>query len=435
MAPAGVFAAVRKGAPSQSLEEAESLTPSSVTPGDTPAAKAHPSFTLPAVLPASASAVGGVLLGSGGKGDGGGDKGKGSKASTFASPLDVHGARGRPATLVAASAFVFPAGSAYDEACGLLDQVRQVMTISGIVVEVNLLDGHLDANNPTGPPITDHSTVRRVMEEVGGVLLVHSPRVQPYNGCAAVAAAAKSLHYQPKSDPAAATPDHASSQSFDSAFDLANVAALQAYEKNEQLKVGDFVQVWSLRGGCDIASRHTGVSGCVTSVDSVKGTVTFEPFRPVGTPTITLSADSLAPLKPQSDLIEQFRSARATEEALAFFSRNSLIGEGHFVVTHDQFMVILLKAILNVLQGHMADFAGDCIFNSSASGTPPDQDLGHWMFAWFSVKRRVGSTEGSSSRSPPGDGDASSSGPDGSASGGDSGNAEGGGAAAPWAAL
>jgi len=285
------------------------------------------------VLPASAPTVEGALLGSGGRGDGGGDKGKGSKAPTFA------------------SASVFPAGPEYGEADGLLARVRQAMTTSGIVVEVNLLDGHLDANNPTGPPITDHSTVRRVMEGVGGVLLVHSPRAQPYNGCAAVAAAAKSLHYQTKSDPAAATPEPAPSQSFDSAFDLANVAALQAYEKNVQLRVGDFVQVWSLRGGCRIASRHTGVSGCVTFVDSVKGTVTFEPFRPVETPTITLPADSLAPLKSQSDLIEQFRSARATEEALAFFSRNSLIGEGHFVVTHDQFMVILLKAILNVLQG------------------------------------------------------------------------------------
>ena len=88
-------------------------------------------------------------------------------------------------------------------------------------------------------------------------------------------------------------------------------------------------------------------------------------------------------------------------------------------------MVILLKAILNVLQGHMADFAGDCNFNSSASGTPPDQDLGHWMFTWFSVKRRVGSSEGRSSRSPPGDGDAPSNGPDGSASGGHPGNAGG----------
>jgi len=88
--------------------------------------------------------------------------------------------------------------------------------------------------------------------------------------------------------------------------------------------------------------------------------------------------------------------------------------------------VILLKAILNVLQGHMADYAGDCIFNSSASGTPPDQDLGHWMFAWFSVKRRVGSSEGRPSRSPPGDGDAPRNGTDGNASSGHPGNAGGG---------
>ena len=277
------------------------------------------------MLPASAPTVEGALLGSGGRGDGGGDKGKGSKAPTCA------------------SASVFPARPEYGEAEGLLVRVLQAMTTSDIMVEVNLLDGHLDANNPTGPPITDHSTVRRVMEGVGGVLLVHSPRAQPYNGCAAVAAAAKSLHYQTKSDPTA-NPEPTPPQPFVSAFDLANVAALQAYEKNVQLRVGDSVQVWSLRGGCRIASRHTGVCGCVTFVDSVKGTVTFEPFRPVETPTITLPADSLAPLKSQSDLIEQFRSARATEEALAFFSRNSLIGEGHFVVTHDQFMVILLKA-------------------------------------------------------------------------------------------
>ena len=66
-----------------------------------------------------------------------------------------------------------------------------------------------------------------------------------------------------------ASPVQLATFSLDSAFDLANVAALQAYEKNKQLRVGDFVQVWSLCGGCKIASRHTGVSGCVTFVGSL----------------------------------------------------------------------------------------------------------------------------------------------------------------------
>jgi hypothetical protein len=114
------------------------------------------------------------------------------------------------------------------------------MALSGAVVEVSVLDGHLDGNNPKGPPITDHSTAREVMKKVGGNLLVHGLLEQSYSGCAAVAAAAKALYSRAKSNPAA-TPDPASPQPFAAAFDLANVAALRAYEKKEQLRVGNFV--------------------------------------------------------------------------------------------------------------------------------------------------------------------------------------------------
>jgi hypothetical protein len=104
-----------------------------------------------------------------------------------------------------------------------------------------------------GPPITDHSPVREVMKIVGGNFILHGLLEQSYHGCAAVAAAAKTLYSRAKSNPAA-TPDHASPQPFAAAFDLANVAALQAHEKKEQLRVGNFVQVWSLRGGSDLAA-------------------------------------------------------------------------------------------------------------------------------------------------------------------------------------
>ena len=154
--------------------------------------------------------------------------------------------------------------------------------------------------------ITDHSTLEALAAEVGGNLRIYSPREQPYNGCAVVAAAARVIASRSESNLAAA-PDPELFSYFNSAFDLVNVAALRAEENYEQLLVGDLVQTWFLRGGVEPVEGYGGVAGSVTYVDTVAGTITFKPLQSGEAPPITLPSEFLVPLKSQRDLIEPFR--------------------------------------------------------------------------------------------------------------------------------
>ena len=242
-AAAAVLTADRNGAPSveaQPLLGLQSLAAFSATADGNPAFGAQPSFSPPAVLPALAPLVGGAADEKAGKGVGGGGKGNGGKDPALASAQHMpenrsSGVLGSQAALAAATATIFPADArAYGDVRVLLDQVLPALLAGPCIgVDILVVDGHKNGNNPDGPTITDHSMLKALAAVVGGNLRIYSPREQPYSGCAVVAAAARVMAWRSKSNLAAAS-DLELSSSLDSAFDLANVAALHAEENKEQ---------------------------------------------------------------------------------------------------------------------------------------------------------------------------------------------------------